>query len=871
MINIMNRHISTSALILLFTLAGCTTLFPPKEPPAPEPTIDSLQIQQKKVISETASALLNISKQASPDLYEQTRDSLERAITEYLRSSENPSDEMLLLNHNGSIILMPFTIMLTDTQLQHVAYSDSTKVFYQRIGSDFQGEIVDLLVVDNESGSPSFELAVLFPDSLLIFQNYLVDQKPSQVVRFDNTELSRMQALNSNGLIFNEDVTNSTDFSLITSALKHSLLFTRKDHTYITTSFPDTGTSYDYPRQWRPIQGQGIFQPRGQQIIPFRGFSSFEDSVYSAILDESGFLHLLDKQSNTFTWSSNRPWGDRVFPFSGDSLAVVNTRENSFIIFSKRDNQFIPIGQSQEFDNNIAAISPGSLGGNRGIILAMNRGDSGIFQRSYIQFIPLKAVEIRPEISFPVPSFPNYNSEINLVLRHEQLHPDSGSLDLPLPLQRNLYETFFKKGPDNEVLPLLADVKNHNEAYTRWDFSIRSDVYYSNGRKLLASDIEKGWIHHLNSCQSRNHDSAWIWSSIAGVSEFMENPTDGIAGITAIDQTTIRINLTSPQPRLPELLTSECFAVRLPVEERQFALGTGAFQVSQVDSSDTQIMIIAERNPYFHAGMSPVRTLRFRLDKSMVSESVSQYENMLAITNRVNEVAYFRKLSAKQVRSFPEERQYFLAINPQVSPLNNVALRQVIANAIDREITASIINEVNCTALTRFYSSSAIQTATPENFAPQKFVDDIAIQFVQSDLVSRHIAERLAARLTQLRIPHKSPEAVSYSRMDELRKDGSYSILIDSYAPQFQHSILNLAELIYRGYTLSDELHTGLTSALAEPDQEFPAALERKLISEAYLFPIVSVTNFAALPLNLQRLSLFGYGELDLSGTWLPR
>ena len=698
-----------------------------------------------------------------------------------------------------------------------------------------------------------------------------MDEEPYQVIRFDDSELSRMKALNSNGLIVNENLTNSTDFSLITSALQRPLFFTRKENTFTTTSYPDTGLSYDFPRHWRPIQGQGIFQPKGQQIIPFRGFSSFDESEYSAILDESGFLHLLDKQTNSFTWSSSRPWGDRVFPFSGDSIAVLNTRQESFVVFTKVDSQLIPIGQSQDFDDNIAAVSPASVGGNTGIMLAMNREMSGGFQESYILFIPLNAIELKPEISYPVPNFPNYNSIVNLVLRHEQVHPDSGSFDPPLPLQQNLYESFFKKGPDNQILPLLADVKSRNDTYTSWDFNLRSDVYYSSGRNLLASDIEKGWIHHLKACRLNNHDSKWVWSSIQGMSEFMENPSDDIAGITAIDQSTIRIRLTSPQPRLPALLTSSCFAVRLPVEGQQFALGTGAFQMNQIDSSDTQITIVAGRNPYFHAGMSPVRTLQFRLDKSMVSESVSQYENMLAITSRVNEVAYFRKLSAKQVRPFPAQRQYFLAINPQIPPLNNIALRQVIANAIDREITASIINEVNCTALNRFYSPLATQTSSPENFAPQKFVDDIAIQFLHNDIISRHIAERLAARLTQLRIPHQPPEPISRAAMGERRMSGEYTILIDSYAPHFQHDILNLAGLMQRGYTLSDDLHAGLEAALSDPGQNFPAELERTLISDAYLFPIVSVTNYAAVPLNIQRLLLYGYGELDLSGTWLPR
>jgi hypothetical protein len=868
---ILNRYISIFALFLLFILAGCETLFPPKEIPEPEPKIDSLQIQQKQIISETASELLNLSKQQNPELYEQTTDSLQRAITEYLRTTRNPADELLLLNHNGSIILMPFSIVMADTQLQQVIYQDTTEVMYQRIGKDFAGEIVDLLVLDNESGDPSFELAVLFPDSLLIFQNYLMDEEPFQVIRFDQSELSRVKALNSNGLIANGSLSNSTDFSLITSALQRPLFFARNEKMFTATTFTDTSISYDYPGQWRPIQGQGIFQPRGQQIIPFRGFSNFDESAFSAVLDESGFLHLLDKETNSFTWSSSRPWGDRVFHIADDSIAVVNNPQKSFIVFTRADSQFIPVGHSQEFDDNIAAISPGSVGGNRGLLLALKQSVTATFQQSYIQFIPLNAVELQPEISYPIPNFPNYNSQVNLVLRHEQINPDSGSFSLPLPLQRNLYETFFKKGPDNQVLPLLADVKSHSDDYTRWDFTLRDDVYYSSGRNLLASDIENGWIHHLRTCRLNNHDSEWIWLLIQGMSEFMENPSDDIPGITAIDQSTIRIQLTSPQPRLPELLTSSCFAVRLPVEEQDFALGTGAFQINQIDSSDGQIKINAGRNPYYHAGMSPIRTVQFRLDRSMVSESVSQYENMLAITNRVNEAAYFRKLSAKQVRSFPAERHYFLAINPTVPPLNNIALRQVIANAIDREITASIINEVDCSALSRFYSPSITRTSPPENFAPQKFVDDIAIQFLQNDIISRHIAERLAARLTQLRIPHLPPEAVSGASIGELRRNGDYTILIDSYAPHFQHGILNLAELMHRGYALSDALHAGLNAALSTSEQTYPAELERTLISDAYLFPMVSVTNYAAAPLNIQKLLLYGYSELDLTGTWLPR
>ncbi len=861
-------------ILLIILFSGCVKPIPPEQTPIETVNLDSLQAIREARDRLTGLAFEIASESMQDSLqYSQKVDSLEDALTHYLNTTQNPTDELLLLSHNGSIILMPLNLIPSDSGVSQIVYADTAQTLHRQIGDNFKGEIVDLLSLRNDSGIYTYELAVLFPDSLMVFQNYLIDNNPAQIIRFDKDLFSPVKARSSNGILSNDFQSQEVDLSAVTSALDSSFMMQKSDNQFqrISMDIPFQ-TNFDSPQYWRPIHGQSIFQPIGQQIIPFRSFQNMHGSQYAAIIDESGFVHLLDKTTNSFSWNSSRPWGNKISYIGRDSLAVINHNQNSFVLFQRDSSILRPLGQSQEFPDKISAITPGSIGGSKGLLLALNNQSNIRTTSSRVLFIPWDFMQIDSLVKYPVPVFPNYDSTGDIVLRYLPNQADSSEFAIHHAIRPDIYETLFSF-QNSQVIPLLAEIKSHNQSYTRWDFTINPDIFFSNGKYLNALDVKKAWLDHLQTCNKLNHQSQWIWDLIQGTQEFITGASADVSGILALDQRTLRVTLTKPAPRFFELLTHSCFAVHLPLENSH-PLGTGPYQLTSADTANAYPTLNLRRNIYYHKGMPTFQNFQLRLQESIVPENMNTTSNLLVFTNKVSEVAYFRKLSAHQVRTFPVEQQYFLALNPAVNPLDNRELRQVIANAIDRDITASIISDVDAKPLEQFNNPTAITTETPENFGPQKFENPLKIEYQAGDLVSQHIAERLDARLTQLHIPHEPPGQLS--TRDFLQKriseaDTTYHILIDSYIPSFQNGILNLADLLYRGYIVPEEYQQKLANSLQMIPSNYPVSLERDLVTNGYLVPIVSVSNFVAVPASMRNLSISGNSLINLSGAWIPR
>jgi MarR-like DNA-binding transcriptional regulator SgrR of sgrS sRNA len=339
--------------------------------------------------------------------------------------------------------------------------------------------------------------------------------------------------------------------------------------------------------------------------------------------------------------------------------------------------------------------------------------------------------------------------------------------------------------------------------------------------------------------------------------------------LQVIDAHTLKVVLREPRPRFIEHLAQPCFSV-IKSKPDKTALGTGPFQIAGANNDPSGSVWQLQRNTFYHGGLPLLQEMKLVFHKSNVAEVLMNLGTAGATVKRKKEVEYFRKIDKVRVHSFSTPAIYFLAFNPSAKPLADVSHRRWVASAIDRETVATLINEAECTVATSFFNTLDEDLSPAEN-GRLPAGRGLVVFFRNQDEVAQQIAERLAVRFARLRIPFATPRPLSNSAFEQVRRSGKYDILIDSYAPIFETPLYNLVPLLQRGYVVDPRIGADLNQALASAFPHEVADLEKALITQAVLYPLVRAQNYAVLPAEMEGAKLLEAQRIGFASAWLPQ
>ena len=103
---------------------------------------------------------------------------------------------------------------------------------------------------------------------------------------------------------------------------------------------------------------------------------------------------------------------------------------------------------------------------------------------------------------------------------------------------------------ENKVVPVACESFEMSEDGMYWDFRLRKNLKFSDGKPLVADD----WVFTLRRSLSRGYDFGWFYYDIKNAAEVTEAGMDPEQlGIEAVDDYTLRIYTTAPCPHLPAL------------------------------------------------------------------------------------------------------------------------------------------------------------------------------------------------------------------------------------------------------------------------------------------------------------------------------
>ncbi|MBF6631106.1 MAG: ABC transporter substrate-binding protein [Comamonas sp.] len=265
-------------------------------------------------------------------------------------------------------------------------------------------------------------------------------------------------------------------------------------------------------------------------------------------------------------------------------------------------------------------------------------------------------------------------------------------------LMHQMYETLLNRTADGKLQPLLAtEWKMLESDPTIWEFKIRPNVKFHDGKPLTAKDV----VFSLNRAKGPN---AQVKSLLASVDT-----------ITAVDELTVHVKTKGPNLIFPNNVTnlfimSEEWSKANGALETQDATsktengatraanGTGAFMLANREVDSRTVM---KQNPnYWGKGQSPMQVteLVYLPIKSPATRVAALLSGEVDFAQDIpaQDVARLKQDGKLRINEGPENRSIFLGLNvgsaelfnsniKGKNPLADPKVREAIELAIDRD------------------------------------------------------------------------------------------------------------------------------------------------------------------------------------------
>lgn len=173
-----------------------------------------------------------------------------------------------------------------------------------------------------------------------------------------------------------------------------------------------------------------------------------------------------------------------------------------------------------------------------------------------------------------------------------------------------LYNRVVKLDRAGETVPDLATEWSSNADATTWDFALRPGVRFHDGRELTSRDVRYTFGHILDP------ETA---SPQAGPLELVEE-------IEAVDTTTVRFRLSTPNAEFPSLLTAyQCYVIPedSAAEIGRSGIGTGPFRLESFTPAGAGAVRVNE--DYFDG-----RATLDRIEFSSIQDTSARVNALLA-------------------------------------------------------------------------------------------------------------------------------------------------------------------------------------------------------------------------------------------------
>lgn len=257
----------------------------------------------------------------------------------------------------------------------------------------------------------------------------------------------------------------------------------------------------------------------------------------------------------------------------------------------------------------------------------------------------------------------------------------------------HLYDGLVRWTSKNELAPAIAQEWEVSEGGRVYTFTLRPDVRFTNGRKVVADDFVYSMTRALLPATASAVATTYL-NDIVGAIEVAEGKASTLAGVQALDERRLRIKIDQPKAYFLAKLTyptayAVCREVVEPaggkIDERN-AVGTGPFKLAEYRRGE-RIVLVAN-DDYFEG-----RPRLDRIERLIVLDAGTRHQMFEAGQLDIVDVSTADleqdradpKLS-RLLHSFDRPAVFYCALNQRAyPPFADRRVRQAFHHAIDRD------------------------------------------------------------------------------------------------------------------------------------------------------------------------------------------
>lgn len=182
---------------------------------------------------------------------------------------------------------------------------------------------------------------------------------------------------------------------------------------------------------------------------------------------------------------------------------------------------------------------------------------------------------------------------------------------------KSLFDGLMDYQPgSSELMPDLAESHEISADGLSYTFKLRSGVKFHNGREMTADDVKYSLERSVD--PKTQSPGQGFFASIKGFDELAAGNVDGLAGVSVVDPTTIKIELSRPDATFLHVMALN-FAFVVPKEEvakhgldfGKNPVGTGAYKMT--DWTLGQRVVFERNADYYRDGYPKLDKIEFQV------------------------------------------------------------------------------------------------------------------------------------------------------------------------------------------------------------------------------------------------------------------
>jgi oligopeptide transport system substrate-binding protein len=243
--------------------------------------------------------------------------------------------------------------------------------------------------------------------------------------------------------------------------------------------------------------------------------------------------------------------------------------------------------------------------------------------------------------------------------------------------------------PDLQLVPDIAQSYEISQDGRTYRFHLRQNVRFHNGRAVKASDVSYS-LERSCSPSTGSPVAATYLGDIVGARDMLAGRADHLAGVKVVDDYTVDVQIDAPRA---SFLAKLSHPVAYVVDRNSIgssdpvkaANGTGPFKLTEFKEND-HITLQANTN-YYREPKPALDRVVFQL---AAGDPVTMYENdELDIapvgTGALPRVQDPQSGLSEQLSITEQMATFYIGLNCQLPPFNDVKVRQAFAQALDRQ------------------------------------------------------------------------------------------------------------------------------------------------------------------------------------------